>query len=147
MSTPFESIATLPPFGPIDISSQWESQKNRFALISFGKIQFLSPCIWDLPFMSYRVRGFGSVRDCAANKFLIESSLHSFSRIFCEGSRTCRDSNDQKWTVCGNDSITVRYLRGTVSQKGFLELHELKGAQVWDFDLLDSYGFYIMKSL
>ncbi len=55
-----ESIATLPPFGPIEghkwfdqISSQWESQKNRFALISFGKIQFLPPCIWNLLFMSY----------------------------------------------------------------------------------------------
>ncbi len=42
-----ESIATLPPFGPIEgqkwfdqISSQWESQKNRFSLIYFGKIQF-----------------------------------------------------------------------------------------------------------
>ncbi len=31
---------------------QWESQKNRFALIYFGKIQFLPPCIWNLPFMS-----------------------------------------------------------------------------------------------
>jgi hypothetical protein len=47
-----ESIATLPPFGPIEgqkrfdqISSPPESQKNRFALISFGKIQFLPPCI------------------------------------------------------------------------------------------------------
>ncbi len=45
-----ESVATLPPFSPIEgqkwfdqISSQWESQKNRFALIYFGKIQFLSP--------------------------------------------------------------------------------------------------------
>ncbi len=48
-----ESLATLPPFSPIDqISSQWESQKNRFALIYFGKIQFLPPCIWNLPFMS-----------------------------------------------------------------------------------------------
>jgi hypothetical protein len=47
-----ESVATLPPFGPIEgqkwfdrISSQWESQKNRFALIYFGKIRFLPPCI------------------------------------------------------------------------------------------------------
>jgi hypothetical protein len=54
-----ESVATLPPFSPIEgqkwfdqISSQWESQKNRFALIYFGKIQFLLPCIWNLPFMS-----------------------------------------------------------------------------------------------
>jgi hypothetical protein len=30
------------------ISSQWESQKNRFALNYFGKIQFLPPCIWNL---------------------------------------------------------------------------------------------------
>ncbi len=58
-----ESIATLPPFGPIEghkwffqISCQWESQKNRFEFFSFGKIQFLPPCIWDLPFMSYRLR-------------------------------------------------------------------------------------------
>ncbi len=54
-----ESIATLPPFGPIEgykwfdqISSQWESQKNRFAFISFGKNQFLPPCFWNRPFMS-----------------------------------------------------------------------------------------------
>jgi hypothetical protein len=57
-----ESIATFPPFGPIEghkwffqISSQWESQMNQFVFISFGKIQFLPPCIWDLPFMSYLV--------------------------------------------------------------------------------------------
>ncbi len=37
----------------VQIFSQWESQKNRFAFISFGKIQFLPPCIWNLPFMSY----------------------------------------------------------------------------------------------
>jgi hypothetical protein len=43
-----ESTATLPPFGPIEgrksffqISSQWESQKKRFAFIFFRKIQFL----------------------------------------------------------------------------------------------------------
>ncbi len=54
-----ESVATLHPFSPIEgqkwfdqISSQWESQKNRFALTYFGKIQFLRPCIWILPFMS-----------------------------------------------------------------------------------------------
>ncbi len=54
-----ESVATLPPFSPIEgqkwfdqISIQWESQKNRFALTYFGKIQFLPPCIWNLPFMS-----------------------------------------------------------------------------------------------
>jgi hypothetical protein len=54
-----ESVATVPPFSPIEgqkwfiqISSQWESQKNRFALIYFGKIQFLPPCIWNLPVMS-----------------------------------------------------------------------------------------------
>ncbi len=55
-----ESVATLPPFGPIEgqkwfdrISSQWESPKNRFAMIYFGKIRFLPPCIWNIPFMSY----------------------------------------------------------------------------------------------
>jgi hypothetical protein len=59
-----ESIATLPPFGLTvghkwfdQISSHWGSQKNRFAFISFGKIQFLPPCIWNLPFMSYRIWG------------------------------------------------------------------------------------------
>ncbi len=70
-----ESIATLPPFGPIEghmwfeqISSQWESQKNRFALIYFGKIQFLPPCIWNLPFMSYRLWSIWMwVFNCAAN--------------------------------------------------------------------------------
>ncbi len=60
-----ESIATLPPFGPIEvqkwfdqISSQWESQKNQFAFIFSGKIQFLPPCTWNLPFMSYRHSSF-----------------------------------------------------------------------------------------
>ncbi len=55
-----ESEATLPPFGPKEgqkwfdrISSQWESQKNRFALIYFGKIRFLPPCIWNIPFVTY----------------------------------------------------------------------------------------------
>jgi hypothetical protein len=54
--------ATLPPLDPIEghmwfdqISSQWASQKNRFASIYFGKIQFLPPCIWNLPFMSYHL--------------------------------------------------------------------------------------------
>ncbi len=57
-----ESVATLPPFVSIEgqkwfdqIPSQWESQKNRFALIYFGKIQFLPSCIWNIPFMSYRL--------------------------------------------------------------------------------------------
>jgi hypothetical protein len=57
---PSESVATLPPFGPIEgqkwfdrISSQWQSRKNRFAFISYGKIRFLPPCIWNIPFMSY----------------------------------------------------------------------------------------------
>ncbi len=61
-----QSIATLLPSGLIEghkwffqISSQWESHKNRFALISFGKIQFLPCCIWDRPFMSYRLGGWG----------------------------------------------------------------------------------------
>ncbi len=37
------------------ISSQWESQKNRSAFISFGKILFEPPCIWDHLLMSYRL--------------------------------------------------------------------------------------------
>ncbi len=60
-----ESVATLLPFGPIEgqkwfdrISSQWESQKNRFALIYFGKIRFLPPCIWNIPFVSYSLWQF-----------------------------------------------------------------------------------------
>ncbi len=55
-----ESRATLPPFNPIEehkwffqIFSQGESQKNQFAFISFGKIQFLPPCILDFLCMSY----------------------------------------------------------------------------------------------
>ncbi len=59
-----ESIATLPPFSPIEgqkwfdqISSQWESQKNRFAFISFGKSRFKPPAIWDQLFMT-------TVSDC-----------------------------------------------------------------------------------
>ncbi len=37
------------------ISSQWESQKNRSALISFGKIHIWPPCIWNHLLMSYRL--------------------------------------------------------------------------------------------
>ncbi len=55
-----ESIATLLPIEGhkwfVQISNQWESQKNRFTFISFGKVQFLPRCIWDLLFMSYRLR-------------------------------------------------------------------------------------------
>ncbi len=54
-----ESIATLPPFGPIEgqkwfdqIFSQWESPKNRFAYISFGKSRFKPPTIWNQLFMT-----------------------------------------------------------------------------------------------
>ncbi len=76
-----ESVAKLPPFGPIEgqkwfdrISSQWESQKNRFALIYFGKIRFLPPCIWNIPFMSYSL-----------------CSLYS-TRVVQEGGRRCKKS-------------------------------------------------------
>ncbi len=54
----FESTATPPPLGHkwfVQISGQWESQKNWFAFISFGKIQFLPPCFWNLPFILYRL--------------------------------------------------------------------------------------------
>ncbi len=51
--------ATPPPFGPMEgqkwfdqISSQWESQKNRLAFISFGKSRFNPPTIWDQLFMT-----------------------------------------------------------------------------------------------
>ncbi len=54
-----ESIATLPLFGPIEgqkwfdqISSQWDSQKNCFAFISFGKSRFKPPTIWDQLFLT-----------------------------------------------------------------------------------------------
>jgi hypothetical protein len=74
----------------------------------------------------YVLRGFGSVRDCAAKKFLLDSSLHSFSRICCGGSRTCsgalgncRDFNDQKVSLFGNDFTTVRGLRGTSHNRDF----------------------------
>ncbi len=54
-----ESIVTLHPFSPIEgqkwfdqISSQWESHKNRFAFISFGKSRFKPPTNWDQLFMT-----------------------------------------------------------------------------------------------
>jgi hypothetical protein len=52
------------------IFSQWESQKNRFTLIYFGKIQFLPPCIWNLPFMSYRLR---SCRTASTDSIFLSS--------------------------------------------------------------------------
>jgi hypothetical protein len=58
-----EVEAALLPFGPIEghlywffqLSSQWEFQKNRSAFISFGKVQFWPPCIWDHLFSSCRL--------------------------------------------------------------------------------------------
>jgi hypothetical protein len=74
LKLPSESVATLPPFGPIEgqkwfdrISGQWESQKNRFALIYFGKIRFLPPCIWSIPFVTYSLRAAITVRTKAVH--------------------------------------------------------------------------------
>ncbi len=57
-----ESKATIPPLGPIErqkwffqISSQWESRKSSF-IHHFRQNPVLPPCIWDLTFMSYRLR-------------------------------------------------------------------------------------------
>ncbi len=51
------SIATLPSFGPIEGRgfSRFLANESRFAIVSFGKIQFLPLYILDLPFMSYRL--------------------------------------------------------------------------------------------
>ncbi len=78
--TPPES--KLPPFGPIEgqkwfdqISSHWEYQKNLFAFIAFGKIQFLPPFIWNLPFMSYRL-WVHRVQDSGYYNYAYELSLY-----------------------------------------------------------------------
>jgi hypothetical protein len=78
----------LPPFGPVEghkwffqISSQWESQKNRIAFISFGKIQLLPPCIWGLPFVLYRLgrsqmhwgKNWILLKEINANRFFWDS--------------------------------------------------------------------------
>ncbi len=80
-----ESVAKLPPFGPIEgqkwfdqISSQWESQKIRFALIYFGKIRFLPPCIWNIPFMSYSLW-----TDTLASIYVVSSYLPPHTYVFC----------------------------------------------------------------
>ncbi len=72
---------------PPQISSQWESHKNRFAFISSGKVQFLPPCIWDLPFMSYRLRfpAYESPRRTGLHR-----SLSGFYLLAFEISRSCR---------------------------------------------------------
>ena len=75
--------------------SQWASQKNRFALIYFGKIQFLPPCIWNLPFMSsasvqFSLRNEGSseyIRLCEGRESLSpnfktsQDPMHQFHKI------------------------------------------------------------------
>ncbi len=89
-----ESVATLPPFGPIEgqkwfdqISNQWESQKNRFALIYFGKNQFFPPCIWNIPFMSYRLRPAGgrltsSLLGCESKNLIVWKPFFFFELYF-----------------------------------------------------------------
>ncbi len=74
LATP-ESMATLLPFG----TSQWESQKNRFAFICFGKFQFLPPCVWDLPFMSCRLWCLFSWH--TNNRFFVSRGLNAADMI------------------------------------------------------------------
>ncbi len=81
------SIATLPPFGPTGGQGQLffpdfqprGSQKNWFAFINFGKIQFLPPCIGEvvLPLLIWAM---GSDK-----KYLSKSA--TVSRMFRPGLR------------------------------------------------------------
>ncbi len=102
-----ESIATLPPFGPIEglkwfdqISSQWESQKNRFAFISFGKNQFLPPCIWNLPFMStaseYWMHAAWALRPKKQNIEVIPIICFVLKSAF---KKLCRNCSHFSWMV------------------------------------------------
>jgi hypothetical protein len=100
-------MTTLPPFGPMEgqkwfgqISSEWESKRNRFALISFGKIQVLPPCIWNLPFMSYLL--WCKLRSafrpgCSAYVYVLHppSSLKQSNSIITLGYSRCLDGVDR----------------------------------------------------
>ena len=106
-----ESVATLPLFGPIEgqkwfdrISSQWESQKNRFALIYFGKIWFLPPCIWNIPFMS-----------TASGQFFWwwHFALPSVSLVFL----WCRKRGGGTWVRGGGDEWRMENKEGRQSHK------------------------------
>jgi hypothetical protein len=84
---PLTFFYSVPPFGPMEgqkwfaqISNQWEIQKNRFALISVGKIQFLPPCIWNLPFMSYR-----RWTDTLVSIYIVSSYLPPHIHVFWGG--------------------------------------------------------------
>ncbi len=106
---PAEAEADLPPFGPIEglnlffqISSQCESQRNRSAFISFGKLQFWLPWIWDHLFMSYRL-----------------------------WFRTCTSSGNSWWagrvvaTASETSPLPRRWRRGRPASTGML-LHNIK---------------------
>ncbi len=43
--------------------------------------------------------------------------------------------------------VKLLYDYGFCSSKAVFRQQTLKGAQVWDFDVLDFYDFFIMKSL
>ncbi len=67
-----QSIDTLPPFSPIEghkwffqISSQRESQKSRFALISFGK----NPVFTSLPLLLDHGKILGDINSYTANQW------------------------------------------------------------------------------
>ncbi len=102
-----ELIATLPPFGPIEghkwffqISSQWESQEDQFAFISFGKIQFLPPCIWYLPY-----------RLCSLNYHCIAGAglhIHMIWEVSWEPKRR-RASANPLWFVRCTHTVYYRY--------------------------------------
>ncbi len=127
-----ESVATLPPFGPIEgqkwfdrISSQWESQKNRFALIYFGKIRFLPPCVWNIPFMSYSLRATDL---SILNPHVISKRYHPLRQIpraaadreiWNWGERRRRDTNHESVRACcpGWSSVAsfVRALQSNIN--------------------------------
>jgi hypothetical protein len=96
-----ESIAAIPLFGPIvghkwfdQISSQWKSQKNRFGFISFWKIQFIPPCIWNLPFMSYRLRSCLTASE--ENQAMRKTKCRLFSILLLRGKEQFNNNSSRR---------------------------------------------------
>ncbi len=95
-----EAEAALSPFGHrgtwlvFQISSQWETRKNRFAFISFGKVLFWPPCVWYQLFMATG-SGFGissSSTDTQAAQACCIATEHIWNNsvVWLEISNSCK---------------------------------------------------------
>ncbi len=121
------------PFGSIEehkwfdqIYSQWEFQKNWFIFISFDKIQFLPPCIWNLPFMSYSYRLWSSSFN-DGRMVSISFPLWLYTVVFALCAQEPLWGGSAKESLCRANHLWRPLQRGQPQQvQGQQELHSYK---------------------